>query len=152
MRSTIPIQVSSGCVVASIQIDLSEELLNSFREELLNFCAGIDLNGIILDLSGQRIMDDRDFLNLRKIVDSAKIMGYPTVLCGFNPEVVASLVLLDVDLEGVVASKNIDDALLALTPTEKNVDNESLEEFDNEFHESKLESESFKQENGENFS
>lgn len=145
MSSSIPIQVSNGCVVASIQIDLSEELLNSFREELLNFCAGVDLNGIVLDLSGQRIMDDKDFLNLRKIVDSAKIMGYPTILCGFNPGVVASLVLLDVDLDGITAAKNIDDAFGILTPSEPDIQNEGLEELDSEID---VEDENLKEENG----
>jgi len=145
LRSSIPIQVSNGCVVASIQIDLSEELLNSFREELLSFCAGVDLNGIVLDLSGQRIMDDTDFLNLRKIVDSSKIMGYPTILCGFNPGVVASLVLLDVDLDGITAAKDIDDAFRILTPSEPDIQNEGLVEIDREID---AEDENLKEENG----
>ena len=90
-------------------------------------------------------MDDTDFLNLRKIVDSAKIMGYPTILCGFNPGVVASLVLLDVDLDGITAAKDIDDAFRILTPLEPVIENEDLEEIDREID---SEDENLKEENG----
>jgi len=127
-KSGIPIQANNNCVVASIQIDLNTEMLDLFRNELLTFCAKVNPDGIVLDVSGQRIMDDRDFLNLRKIVDSAKIMGYPTVMSGFKPGVVASLVALDVNIDGILATRNMDEAFLLLTKPELTIEVEDNEE------------------------
>lgn len=127
--SGISIQANNNCVVASIQIDLNKDLLDLFRNELLTFCAKVGPNGIVLDVSGQRIMDDQDFKNLRKIIDSAKIMGYPTILSGFKPEVVASLVSLDVNIDGITATRDMDEAFLLLVKPETTieVEDEALE-------------------------
>ena len=42
----IPMQLSRGCVVASLQIDLSEDVIARFRKDLLEFLhsTGADLS------------------------------------------------------------------------------------------------------------
>ena len=130
-KTGISIQANNNCAVASIQIDLNEDLLNMFRRELLTFCAKMSPTGIVLDVSGQRIIDDYDFVNLKKIIDSAKIMGYPTVLSGFRPEVVASLMSLDVNIDGITATRNMDEAFLLLSKKETTIEIENVELEDN---------------------
>jgi rsbT antagonist protein RsbS len=101
-----------------------------------------------MDVSGLRVMDDSDFKNLRKIIDSAKIMGYPTVLSGFKPGVVASLVSLNVNVDGVIAARNMDDAFLLLVKPKRTTeieDNEEDMEVNEEDMKIKID------ENGENF-
>ena len=62
----IPLQVSSNCVVASIQIDLTEEVLRQFRNDLLERLQSSEAAGVILDVSGVDIMDADDFNALRR--------------------------------------------------------------------------------------
>jgi rsbT antagonist protein RsbS len=129
-NSGIPIQVNHGCVIASIQIDLNEPLLNAFRMELLEFCSKTELNGIILELSGQKVIDNYDFNNIRKIIDCAKVMGYESVISGLNPGVVASLVMMDANLDGILASKNLDGAIFMLNKNNAISEPEEVENDD----------------------
>jgi rsbT antagonist protein RsbS len=117
--SGIPIQDNYGCVVASVHVDLSKDVLDLFRNELLEYCSKVSPNGVVLDVSSQRVMDDKDFEELKKIVDCARMMGHATVLSGFVPGVVAALVLLDADFDGITATKNLDEAFLLLNKAEK---------------------------------
>jgi rsbT antagonist protein RsbS len=103
----IPLQVSRQCVVASIQVDLSEEVLDQFRIDLLEL---IGSSGAILDLSGVEVMDFQDFDALRRTIAMARLMGSRTVLSGLKAGVVSSLVELEADTEDIVAALDLDDA------------------------------------------
>ncbi len=106
----IPLQLSRGCVVASIQIDLSDEVLRQFRVDLLELLATSGASGVILDLSGVHVMDHQDFEELRRTIAMANIMGAQTVISGLLPGVVSSLVDLGVDTDGINATLSLDDA------------------------------------------
>jgi rsbT antagonist protein RsbS len=84
----IPLQVSRQCVVASIQVDLSEEVLDQFRIDLLE----------LIGSSGART------------IAMARLMGSRTVLSGLKAGVVSSLVELEADTEDIVAALDLDDA------------------------------------------
>lgn len=106
----IPLQVSRQCVVASIQVDLSEEILDQFRIDLLELIGSSGANGVILDLSGVEVMDFQDFDALRRTAAMADLMGARTVLSGLKAGVVSSLVELEADTEEIVAALDLDDA------------------------------------------
>lgn len=106
----IPLQLAQGCVVASIQIDLDDRVLSTFREELLEFVRSSGARGVILDLSGVDVMDGADFRALRDTMGMARLMGASTVLSGLQAGVVSALIDLGVDTEGVVATATLDDA------------------------------------------
>lgn len=106
----IPLQVSRQCVVASIQVDLSEEILDQFRTDLLELIGSSGANGVILDLSGVEVMDFQDFDALRRTAAMADLMGARTVLSGLKAGVVSSLVELEADTEEIVAALDLDDA------------------------------------------
>jgi rsbT antagonist protein RsbS len=110
----IPLQVTRGCVVASIQIDLSPEVLRQFRIDLLECVQESRANGVILDVSGIDILDLDDFNGLRSTMEMAKIMGARTILSGLKPGVVSALIDLGVDPEGLNAVLNLDDAFRLL--------------------------------------
>jgi rsbT antagonist protein RsbS len=98
----IPLQVSRQCVVASIQVDLSEEVLDQFRIDLLEL---IGSSG-----AGVEVMDFQDFDALRRTIAMARLMGSRTVLSGLKAGVVSSLVELEADTEDIVAALDLDDA------------------------------------------
>ena len=115
----IPLQVSRDCVVASIQVDLSEEVLDQFRTDLLELIGSSGASGVILDLSGVEVMDFQDFDALRRTAAMADLMGARTVLSGFNAGVVSSLVELEADTEDVVAALDLDEAFRVMEELRK---------------------------------
>jgi rsbT antagonist protein RsbS len=106
----IPLQLSRGLVVASLQVELSEPVLNRFRHDLLAFVANTKATGVIMDLSGLEVVDASEFESLSRIISMIRLMGAEVVIAGVRPGVVASLVDLDVDTEGIIAAMNLDDA------------------------------------------
>ena len=109
-QSGIPLQLSQQCVVASIQVDLDDEVLHVFRQELLELLQSSGARGIILDLSGVSIIDAEDFRALRDTMDMARLMGAITVVSGLQPGVVSALIDLEADTRGVDATLTLDDA------------------------------------------
>ncbi len=110
----IPLQLIQGCLVASIQIDLTEQVLSLFRQELLGRIASTHVHGVVLDVSGVEIMDSTDFEMLKTTMTMASVMGAQPVIVGLKPGVVSALVDMDVDIRDVRAALNLDDALQLL--------------------------------------
>ena len=106
----IPLQISRDCVVASIQVDLSDIVLRRFRRELLELVQTSGARGVILDVSGIEVMDYEDFEALRRTMAMARLMGAPSVLAGLQAGVVSSLVELGAKTEDIVAVMDLDDA------------------------------------------
>jgi rsbT antagonist protein RsbS len=106
----IPLQLSRGCVVASIQVDLSDEVLADFKEEMLRLLHQSGARGVILDVSGVELMDLEDFDALRRAMSMAELMGARCLLAGLQPGVVSALVDIGVDVRGVEAVLNLDEA------------------------------------------
>jgi anti-anti-sigma regulatory factor len=113
----IPLQISRDCVVASIQIDLDEQVLRRFRDDLLGLIHRSGLVAVILDVSGVDLMDGQDFQALRKIIAMTELMGSRCIVAGLQAGVVASLVELEVDLEDLETTLNLDAAFEALDST-----------------------------------
>ena len=116
----IPLQVVRGCVVASIQIDLTPEVLQQFRMDLLERVQESRANSVILDVSGIDILDLDDFNGLRSTMEMAEIMGARSILSGLKPGVVSALNDLGADPEGVNAVLNLDDAFKLLDGIREN--------------------------------
>ena len=120
MKSGVPIQLHKKCLIASIQVDLSESLLKQFQAELLDrIIEDVDIKGVVLDLSGLQIIDLPDFEELMKLIDMVKLVGYNTVVSGLRPEVVSSLIMLDAQVSNLTGVASLDEALEILDRQEK---------------------------------
>jgi rsbT antagonist protein RsbS len=113
IHSDIPgvaIQVSRDIVVASIQVDLDENVVARFQEDLLRSIHETGSRAVILDVSGLETIDSKEFDALRSIISIAKIMGAESVLSGMRPGVVSALMDADIDVKGLRAAINLDAA------------------------------------------
>jgi len=110
----IPMQVSRGCVVASIQVALTDAVLQGFRRDLLERVHACGARGVILDVAGVDVLDSWDFEALRRTMIMAEVMGAFPVVSGMRPGVVSALVDLDVDIDGLRAARNLDGAFALL--------------------------------------
>jgi rsbT antagonist protein RsbS len=104
----IPLQISNQCLVASIQVDLTDAVLAQFREDLLRELQARQAQGVVLDLSGIEVMDLSDFENIRSTISMAGLMGAQAVVCGLRPGVVASLILLGAETDDLNAVRDLD--------------------------------------------
>jgi rsbT antagonist protein RsbS len=106
----VAIQVTRGVVVASIQTDLDEGVLERFREDLLGRVHATNSRAVFLDVSGLETLDSAEFAALRRIGDMVTIMGTQSVLVGLRPGVVSALIELEVDVEGLRTAIDLDAA------------------------------------------
>ena len=106
----IPLQLSRHCIVASIQVDLGEDVLPQFRRELLDLLHSSGAGGVILDVSGLDVIDHEDFEALTETMAMVEVMGARAIICGLGAGVVASLVELGVRTDNIQAAFNLDEA------------------------------------------
>lgn len=112
----IPIQVSRGSLIASVQVDLGEEVLRRFQQDLLAAIRNTGVTRVVLDLSSVTIIDAHDFEHLRRTLSMASLMGATCVLAGIQAGVASSLVELGVSTSGLSTALGLDAALDALEP------------------------------------
>ena len=125
----ISMQVSRDIVVASIQVDLDEDVLARFREDLLRRIHETGSRGVILDVSGLETLDSDEFAALRRIITMSTIMGAKSVLVGLRPGVVSALIEAGAEVDGLQAAINLDAAFALLQP-EPESESESEAETD----------------------
>ncbi|HSF86566.1 MAG TPA: STAS domain-containing protein [Acidimicrobiia bacterium] len=113
----IPLQVSQGCIVASVQVDLRPDVLAGLQTDVLNLLRDSGARAVIIDLSGVQTIDPEEFEALRRTSDMARLMGARSVMSGLNAGVVSSLVDLDVTTSDVEATRTLD-AAFALVRSE----------------------------------
>ncbi len=123
----IAIQLSRDVVVASIQVDLDEEVLARFRDDLLRRIHDTGSRGVILDVSSLETLDSHEFAALRRIITMCAIMGAEAVLVGMQPGVVSSLIEVGADIDGLRAAFDLD-AAFALLESQPDAEPEHIDE------------------------
>jgi len=109
-------QVSRDVVVASIQVDLDDDVIARFRDDLLRRIHETGSRGVILDVSSLETLDSEEFAALRGIITMCTIMGAESVLVGLQPGVVSALIEAGADVDGLRAAVNLDAAFDLLQP------------------------------------
>ena len=110
----VAIQVSRRVVVASIQLDLDDDILARFREDLLGRVHETGARGVILDVSGLETLDSAEFAALRRIIAMTDIMGAESVLVGLQPGVVSALIEAGAEVDGLRTAIDLDAAFALL--------------------------------------
>ena len=114
MDGRIPMQLSRGCIVVSIQLDMTSDVIARLQTDLLKLVSDSGASGVILDVSGVFAMDLEEFEALRKVMSMVEVMGARTVLSGMRPGIVSALVDLDADIGGIEAAQVLDHAFKLL--------------------------------------
>jgi rsbT antagonist protein RsbS len=112
----IAMQVSRGVVVASIQVDLDDDVLGQFQEDLLERIHRTGSRGVILDVSGLETLDSEELGALRRIIAMAALLGAESVLVGLRPGIISALIDTGADVDGLRGAINLDAAFALLLP------------------------------------
>jgi rsbT antagonist protein RsbS len=111
----ISIHETQGCLIASIQEELSCEAAQQIQRSLLEQVHGKSVKGVIIDLSGVNIIDGALWEIISKTAQMVKMLGAPSVITGLSPGVVASIIDLNLEINGLTTAMNLKDALEILT-------------------------------------
>lgn len=111
----VPMQLTSGCLVASIQIDLSDEVLFRFKRDLLEEIRMTQTRAVLLDVSGVDIMDRTEFEAICEIMRMSRLMGARSMLVGVKPEIACSLMDFDLDFSQMETALTLDQAFELLS-------------------------------------
>ena len=98
-------------ILVPIQGEITDELAELLRHEVLHAIHSSGARGLVLDLTGVWVMDSHLCAVISKLAASAKLMGTPTVLCGLSPEIAVTLQTMGVELEAVQTALNLEEAL-----------------------------------------
>jgi len=100
-----------GCLLATVQADLYDDLLGRIRNEVLALVHRRPLRGVLFDMSSLRAIDSYVFSHFVETARMTSLLGVDAMFFGFSPGVVSALMDLDLDVSDMLAFRNMDDAL-----------------------------------------
>jgi rsbT antagonist protein RsbS len=114
MARAIPIIRLHGILLVSIQTALSDQLIVAFKDDVADEIRKQDAFGLVIEVSGVDIFDSFIARSIQEIAKMARLMGVRTVLAGLNAGMAVTLVEMDMYLDGVETSLNLESALALL--------------------------------------
>ena len=127
----ITIHETQGCLVVPIQEELTKEAALQIQRSLLEQVHARSVKGVIIDLSGVKVIDGILWEVFSKTTQMVKMLGSPSVITGLSPGVVASIIDLNLEINDLTTAMNLEDALDILTQsTESETDDENDPEND----------------------
>ncbi|MBW3695022.1 STAS domain-containing protein [Vibrio sp. T187] len=114
MQSVIAINKIEHALVVSIQVDLTLNLLNSFRSELLGKVRNNVVKGVLLDMSGVKTFGREEMTELVNIAHMVNVMGKKCIFVGLRPGVVMGLLDIEFNVEEINSEANLERGLQRL--------------------------------------
>lgn len=135
-RATLPkvaMHITRGCLVVPIQVELYCETIIQIQKDVLERVKETGAKGVIIDVSGVDIIDSFIAQTISDTARMASMLGATTVLTGFKPDVVASLIDLDFELKDIQTAITLEDGFQRLKPiVEPKEKSEEIEEPEEE--------------------
>jgi rsbT antagonist protein RsbS len=131
--SKVTMYETQGCCVILVQHELTRESALEFQRNVLDQAYLKSVKGFVIDLSGINVIDSQLWDIFSKTSQMIKIMGFPSLITGLSPGVVASIIDHDLNINEVSTALNLEEALSILNQSaeqasEDNQDNDLLED------------------------
>ena len=107
----IPILKLGSTLLATIQIDLHDTVVDAFQNDVLEEIERTGANGLIIDISALETVDSYVARMLANTGKMAKLMGSETVIVGMRPAVAATLVRMGYFMEGIETALSLEEGL-----------------------------------------
>src|SRR5215831_17870631 len=107
----IPILKIGSTLLATIQIDLHDTVVDSFQNDVLEEIEKTGAGGLIVDISALETVDSYVARMLANTGKMAKLMGTSTVIVGMRPAVAATLVRMGYFMEGISTALSLEEGL-----------------------------------------
>jgi len=107
----IPILKIGATLLATIQIELHDTVVDSFQNDVLEQIEKTGARGLIIDISALETVDSYVARMLANTAKMAKLMGTNTVIVGMRPAVAATLVRMGYYMEGITTALSLEEGL-----------------------------------------
>lgn len=114
MIGAIPILRLGRTLIASIQVELRDNVAQAFQEDVLAELERRQAEGLVIDISGLEVVDTYVARVLAETGRMAGLMGAATVLVGMRPEIAATLVRMGYAMDGIRTALNLEEGLALL--------------------------------------
>jgi len=123
---SIPILKIGRTLLASIQLDLHDTVVDEFQNNLLLQIERTGSRGLIIDISSLESVDSYVARMLANTGKMANLMGSETVIVGMRPAVAATLVRMGYFMSGIRTALSLEEGLEVLS-ARTNVSNSGTE-------------------------
>jgi rsbT antagonist protein RsbS len=107
----IPILKIGSTLLATIQIDLHDTVVDSFQADVLEEIERTAAKGLVIDISALETVDSYVARMLANTGKMAKLMGTETVIVGMRPAVAATLVRMGYFMHGIHTALSLEEGL-----------------------------------------
>jgi rsbT antagonist protein RsbS len=107
----IPILKIGSTLLATIQIELHDTVVDSFQNDVLEEIEKSGASGLIIDISALETVDSYVARMLANTGKMARLMGTGTVIVGMRPAVAATLVRMGYFMEGIETALSLEEGL-----------------------------------------
>ncbi|MDP4163194.1 MAG: STAS domain-containing protein [Bacillota bacterium] len=110
----IPILKLKDFLLVSIQVELDDNTVMRFQEDLVQRISETGASGVVIDLTSVDMIDSFIAKVLGDVVQMTKLMGAYVVLTGIQPAVSITLIDLGITFTGVRTALDLEQGLLLL--------------------------------------
>lgn len=107
----IPILKLYDYLLVSIQVELDDQTVLQFQEDLLKKIHQEGSSGVVIDLTSVEMIDSYIAKVLGEVVDMSNLMGAKVVLTGIQPAVAITLVNMGITLDEVPTALDLEQGL-----------------------------------------
>lgn len=111
---TIAILRQGDDLIASIQSDLSDREILTFRDELAERVGRERARGVIVDVSALDVIDSFVARSLQSLAAIVRLRGAEAVIVGIRPDVAIALVRFNLDLRPLKTALDLEEARAVL--------------------------------------
>lgn len=122
----VPIVRLRNLLIASIQTELTDELVLALRDDLSHEIARGSSDGVIIEISGIDVVDSFIAGAIRDLCQTARLLGVETVVAGLDPGMAITLVEMGMTMTGVRTALNLDGAVTQLEEVAGRADAEDV--------------------------
>jgi len=110
-QQNIPILKVGSNLIVSIQIELTDLMVEKLQYQILQGIQQKGANGVIIDVSGIEVIDSFAARSIINAARMAKFLAAQTIVVGIKPEIAITFVEMGFSWTGVSTAMNLEHAL-----------------------------------------
>ncbi|WP_075619977.1 STAS domain-containing protein [Paenisporosarcina indica] len=112
LELSVPVvPLKRGVAILPLIGNIDTERAKLLIEETLKTANRLQLEKLIIDLSGVYIVDTMVAGEIFKVIDALKLLGVESILTGIRPEVAQTIIGIGLDFSGIKMTANVEQAL-----------------------------------------